>query len=98
MRPILIIVILACFSLRAVAQPSADDFMPPVMGGTVEVKAPDQVKVDGNIVSAASAQDAMNAAVTQNKKDLRGGDTPEVGAMMVKFPSCLLYTSDAADE
>lgn len=96
MRPLLTIMIAALISVPAFAQLTADDFMPPVMGGTTEVKAPDQVKVEGDTVSAASAQDAMNSAVRLNEKELKGGDTPEVGAKLVKFPSGLGFVASGA--
>ena len=40
-----------------------------------------------------TAQDAVNAAVQQNVKELAQGDTPEVGAKMVKFPSGLGFVA-----
>jgi hypothetical protein len=73
--------------------PTADDFLPIVQGGPSDVKQPQQVAVKGKVVSAASAQDAINAAVGENVKDLKNGDTPEVGAKMVAYPSGLGFVA-----
>jgi len=73
--------------------PTADDFLPPVSGGPTDVKQPDQVAMTEQTVTAATAQDAMNAAVRKNVEELAAGDTPEVGAKMVKFPSGLGYVA-----
>ena len=75
------------------APPTADDFLPPVMGGPADVKQPEKVKKDGRKIAAANAQDAINAAVAENKKELKGGDTAEVGAKMVSFPSGLGFVA-----
>ncbi len=77
-------------------QVTADDFLPPVQGGPVDVKAPDKVRFEKGVVVAATAQDAINAAVQQNKKDAHGEKTTEVGARMVKFPSGLGFVATAA--
>ena len=85
------IVALVCVGIMplvALAQvPTADDFLPVVQGGPSDVKQPQQVAVNGKVVSAASAQDAVNAAVAENVKGLKNSDTPEVGAKMVTYPS-----------
>lgn len=73
--------------------PSADDFLPPVSGGTTDVKQPDQVAHSEQAVTAASAQDAINAAVKKNVQEMADGDTPEVGAKMVKYPSGLGFVA-----
>ena len=73
--------------------PTADDFLPVVQGGPSDVKQPQQVAVKGKVVSAASAQDAVNAAVGENVKGLKNGDTPEVGAKQVMYPSGLGYVA-----
>ena len=73
--------------LSAMAQVTADDFLPVVQGGSAEVKQPEKVTVSDKVVTAATAQDAINAAVQENKKQAKGNDAPEVGAKMVKFPS-----------
>jgi hypothetical protein len=75
------------------AQVTADDFLPPVQGGPTDVKEPSKVKVEGKVVSASTAQDAINAAAAQNAKELAAGDTAEVGAKMVKFSSGLGFVA-----
>ena len=67
--------------------PTADDFLPVVQGGPSDVKQPQQVAVEGKVITAATAQDAINAAVGENAKGLKNADTPEVGAKMVKYPA-----------
>ncbi|TWT73990.1 hypothetical protein [Allorhodopirellula solitaria] len=42
--------------------PSISELQPPVDGGPTEVTSPSDVVVTGNLVAAASAQDAVNAA------------------------------------
>jgi len=82
----------ACCLAPAIAWrqvPSADDFLPPVSGGTTDVKQPYQVAYNEQAVTAATAQDAINAAVKENVQEMADGDTPEVGAKMVKYPSGL---------
>ena len=72
----------------ALAQvPTGADFLPVVQGGPRDVAQPQQVALKGKVVSAASAQDAVNAAVAENVKGLKTSDTPEMGAKMVTFPS-----------
>lgn len=73
--------------------PTADDFLPVVQGGPRDVKQPQEVAVKGKVVNAATAQDAINAAVHENVQDLKNGDTPEVGAKMVKYPSGLGFVA-----
>lgn len=73
--------------------PTADDFMPVVQGGPSDIKQPEQVAIKNKLVSAATAQDAVNAAVAENVKDLKNGDTSEVGAKMVKYPSGLGFVA-----
>lgn len=92
----LLATILPLWTGPAQAQVTADDFLPPVQGGPTDVKEAAKVKVEGKVVSAASAQDAMNAAARQNQKELAGGDTAEVGAKMVKFPSGLGFVATGA--
>ncbi|MDR1384123.1 MAG: hypothetical protein LBJ67_09795 [Planctomycetaceae bacterium] len=47
---------------------------PPVQGGTAEVQSPDKVKEDSNgVISAATPQDAANAAVGKLTKAETGG-------------------------
>ena len=87
---------LACCSLPVAASaqvPTADDFLPPVSGGPTDVKQPDQLALAEQTVTAVTAQDAMNAAVKKNVQELADGDTAEVGAKMVKFPSGLGFVA-----
>ena len=77
----------------AEAQVTADDFLPLVQGGSAELKQPEKVAVRDKVVTAATAQDAINAAVQENKTALKGSDAPEVGATMVKFPSGLGFVA-----
>jgi len=83
---------MAALAARAGA-PTADDFLPVVMGGPTDVKQPAKVKTEGKKVVAATAQDAINAAAAANEKELKGGDTNEVGAKMVSFPSGLGFVA-----
>lgn len=78
------------------AQVTADDFLPPVQGGPSDIKQPAKVSRQGDVVVAATAQDAINAAVSENTRELKGGDTSEVGAKMVKFPSGLGFVATGA--
>ena len=80
----------------ALAQVTADDFLPPVQGGPTDVKEPAKVKVEGKVVSAPTAQDAINAAMARNVTELAAGDTAEVGAKMVQFPSGLGFVATGA--
>ena len=73
--------------------PTADSFLPVVQGGPSDVKQPEQVALKGKVVSAASAQDAVNAAVGENVKGLKSSDTPEMGAKMVTYPSGLGFVA-----
>jgi len=77
------------------AQVTADDFLPPVMGGPTDVKQPDQVAMADDVVEAATAQDAVNVAVKENVKEL-ADNIEEVGARMVKFPSGLGFVATGA--
>lgn len=73
--------------------PTADDFLPVVQGGPSDVKQPQQVAIAGKVITAATAQDAINAAVGENAKGLKNADTPEAGAKMVKYPSGLGFVA-----
>lgn len=74
---------------------SVDDFLPAVEGGETKVQQPAKVKLDekADTVEAATAQDAVNAAVEQNKKEIKkeGANTenPQVGTTLINFPSGL---------
>lgn len=87
---------LACCMMPAIVLgqvPTADDFLPPVSGGPTDVKQPTQVAMTEQVVTAATAQDAMNAAVKKNVEELANGDTADVGAIMVKYPSGLGFVA-----
>ena len=92
--PVLSLVL--AFPSMATGQVTADDFLPPVQGGPTDVKQPAKVKVKGDVVTAPTAQDAINTAVQVNTKELKGGDTDEVGAKMVRFPSGMGYVATGA--
>ena len=83
-------------SSNAQAQVSADDFLPVVQGGSSEVESPEEVAIKDDVVSAETAQDAINAAVDVNEKELANGDTLEVGAKMVKFGSGIGFVATGA--
>jgi hypothetical protein len=56
---------------------------PPVQGGSAEIKHPDQITENGGIISAATPQDAANAAVGKlTKADGSGVAQIEVGSGM----------------
>lgn len=93
MRTICSMLVLPCLAALAFGDVTADDFLPPVQGGPTEVKAPDQVKVEKDVVTAKTAQDAINVAVKENKKDRKGSDDAGHGVRMVKFPSGLGFVS-----
>jgi len=67
--------------------PTAGDFLPVVRGGPSDVKEPEKVEVQEGVVTAATAQDAINAGVEKNVEDLGAGNIEEVGAVVVRFPS-----------
>lgn len=90
-----IALLLALAPATLCAQISADDFLPPVTGGTTEVQQPDAVAIEGDTVTAATAQDAINVAVQENVKKL-SDDIEEVGARMVSFPSGLGFVATGA--
>jgi hypothetical protein len=77
----------------ASAQPlvTANDFVPQLTGGSATIERPDKVKVEDQVVEAASAQDAINAAVDRNKKGLTSRSKREDGrryhVQLIKFPS-----------
>ena len=70
-----------CWLLPAVAlaQVTADDFMPVVQGGPSEVKEPAKVEIKKDVVKAQTMQDGINAAVTASKKELKGDVKVEPG-------------------
>ncbi|HEY1806377.1 MAG TPA: hypothetical protein VGG45_18040 [Terracidiphilus sp.] len=71
---------------RVHAQVTADDFIPVAQGGAKEVQQPEKVAMKGDTVTAASAQDAVNAAEQKNIDD-------GMGARMVQFPSGLGFVA-----
>jgi len=93
------LLLLFVFSLGGISLsadgPSVDDFLlPDEKGGTTEIDKPKEVVVNRKTdeVKAASATDAINAAVIENKKEIEeaGGssdDKPEVGTNLIRFPS-----------
>ncbi len=91
------LVALATLSIGAAAsaQVTADDFLPPVRGGPSDVKEPEKVRIKDGVVEAATAQDAMNAAVEENQKQL-AENIEEVGARMVTFPSGFGFVATGA--
>lgn len=73
---------------------SVDDLLPPAMGGTTEIQSPSDVRVEEGMVTAATAQDAVNAAVQEAKEDFKEApkssstdEVPSVGATWIKFGS-----------
>jgi hypothetical protein len=68
------------------AQVTADDFLPVAQGGPKDVKQPEKVAMKGTTVTAATAQDAVNAAEQKNIDD-------GMGARMVSFPSGLGFVA-----
>jgi hypothetical protein len=81
---------------------SVDDFLPAVEGGKTSLELPSKVKIkaDEDTVEAATAQDAVNAAVQLNKTEVakEGPDEtkPQHGVKMVVFPSGLGYVATGA--
>jgi hypothetical protein len=67
--------------------PSAASFIPAVRGGPTDIQEPEKVAVKDDVVTAATAQDAINAAVEKNVDDLGGSNIEEIGAVVVRFPS-----------
>ena len=71
---------------------SAADFLPPAKGGTKKVKNQDTVKIKDNVVTAETAQDAFNAAMSANIASLSsqegsGGDLLDIGFGWIEFGS-----------
>jgi len=74
-------------------QVTVDDFLPPVQGGPTDIGQPGKIVVKGNVVSAATTQDALNAAVRQSIQDFGAGAETELGARMARFPSGLGFVA-----
>lgn len=72
---------------------SVDDFLPATEGGTTKIEEPNKVIVDeaAGEVRAASAQDAINAAIVENTNEIKEEEAsdakPEVGHTLIRFPS-----------
>lgn len=69
-----------------------DALLPPSMGGNTEVKSPSDVKIEDDVVTAATAQDAVNAAVKSFVEEVKesgiGFDSlPSAGTRWIQFPS-----------
>ena len=69
---------------------SADDFLTRLEDGPGDAAQPDKVHVEGEMVEAANAQDAVTQR-SQRPKSLAAGDDDgnrwEIHARLVKFPS-----------
>ena len=98
----LIFVVPLC-TLPVIAQDvSVDDFLPAIEGGSTTVEQPDEVQVivDEGVVEAATVQDAVNAAVELNKKQIEkdGSDEkkPQHGTKQIVFPSGLGFVATGA--
>lgn len=66
---------------------SADDLLPPVLGGPKEIAKPMEVKHEEGAIKAASAQDAANAAVKEAK------ERKTQGVVEIRFPSGMGYVA-----
>ncbi len=76
-------IIFALSFLISIATVSAQEFevTPPAQGGSSEIKHPEQVQAINGVISAATAQDAANAAVGQLKESTGTGVSQlEVGS------------------
>ncbi|HUT88780.1 MAG TPA: hypothetical protein VMY37_04750 [Thermoguttaceae bacterium] len=81
------LVVLGAPAAATAQVPSGGAFIPVVRGGPSDVEKPEKVSVKEDVVTAATPQDAINAAVEKNVKDLGGSSIEEVGATIVRFPS-----------
>jgi len=100
MKPITVlafIVLALSMPHLAIGQITADDFLPPVLGGSNQVKAPEKVAVneEKKELTASNAQDAMNAA-TQKTREVAKSDNVQVGGMTIRFPSGLGFVATGA--
>jgi hypothetical protein len=48
---------------------SADDFLPPAQGGSAEIAAPAEITIKGDVLIAATMQDAANKAAELTVKE-----------------------------
>jgi hypothetical protein len=95
--PLLAMLVFSLVSAPVVyAQIDADDFLAVVAGGTEEIQQPADVVIEEDVVTAATAQDAINVAVEENEKELADGDSPEVGCKMTKFGSGIGFVATGA--
>lgn len=84
-------------SIPPVAAQDLGALLPPSQGGVEEVTQPEQVKIEGDVIEAATAQDAVNAAVEQTENELQDKqdgtssddqvDPENYGARWLKFGS-----------
>ena len=75
-------------------KPSVGDLMPPARGGTTEVESPSKVKIEEDVVTAATAAGRCERwQLLKPKKDFqerseiktRSTETPSLGATWIKF-------------
>lgn len=90
---IILTLAITLIAAAAQAQVASHDFFPPVAGGARQVAAPESVTTEGSNVKAASAQDAINAAVNQNIANQTKGANPKLGVRRVEFPSGYGYVA-----
>jgi hypothetical protein len=74
----------SCYAQEASGALSADDFLTPAQGGSEKIAAPAEVSVKGDVVTAATMQDAANKATELTMKD---------SGMQLDEPSFKLITS-----
>jgi hypothetical protein len=84
-------------AVGSAASPTAMDFLPPAMGGPTEIKKPNEVKVSAEVVQAADAQDAINAAVQANVGQIEDNDF-ESQAVRVQFGSGWGYVATGSSQ
>lgn len=95
-------VVMSLCTLVVAEEISVDDFLPAIEGGTTSLEQPDEVQVNAeeDVVEAATAQDAVNAAVQLNKNEVEkeGPDEtkPTYGVTKVIFPSGFGYVATGA--
>jgi len=77
---------------NAQGEVSAADFLPPAKDGPTKVKNPAAVEINDNVITAETAQDALNTAMSENIAALssqkgNGGDLSNIGFKWVEFGS-----------
>lgn len=65
----IVAIAIACSQVTA-QPPSLSELQPPVDGGSTDVASPNEVSVAGDVIKAASAQDAVNAASDELDKTI----------------------------